>query len=124
MSEIVTDKLSIDTTGGAGSATGSGTTPLMMGYLESIRLDYHASAPVTTDLTLVDNSTGETLLTLSNTVTDVTVPLRQQMKDSTGTAITGAYDRVPLAGTLTINLAQCDALTAAVVVYIKYLRIT
>lgn len=122
MSEIVEEKVTIATTGSAGSATGSGKTAAMRGFLLDLYFDYHASAPATTDVVMTDANRGDTLLTLTNTSTDVRVPLRQQAKDNTGTVISGLYELFPLNGALSFAIAQCDQLAAALNIYVRYLR--
>lgn len=123
MSEIVTEVVSITTTGSAGSATGSGTAPGMNGILLSIFLDYHASAPATTDVTIAYQNKGGNILVASNSATDTLYFPVKQNCDNTGAAVTGVYAQFPLGDGLSISVAQCDALTAAVTAYIKYLKV-
>ena len=120
---IDTYVIHVTTTGSAGSASGSGnTTSPVNGLLLGVYLDYNGSAPATTDLTVTLSNPGRTILTMTNTVTDAWVPLREQAKDNTGAAIAGIYELVPIDDVVTVSLAQCDALTDAVVAYLKVLK--
>lgn len=119
---VTIHQVNITTTGSAGSATGTGYTDPVNGFLVGIRFDFHASAPATTDTTVADVTTGRTLLTLTNTVTDVMHIPQKQASDNTGAAITGAYCYEPVSGQISIALAQCDALTNALVAYVYILE--
>lgn len=113
----------VTTTGSAGSATGTATTPPLYGILGFVKRDYNASAPATTDYTLTEAGGAQrTLQSISNTATDaVDYPAVQQTAN--GVAIAGAYTPYILTGTpLTVTLAQCDALTDAIVVTIQTLE--
>ena len=116
--------LKISTTGSAGAATGSGILSLPLCELVAIYLDYHASAPATTDVTVksVGDPATVTLLTRSNSATDAWMYPKVQDHDNVAAAITGSYsDPVIHAGALSIELAQADALTDCLVatVYIR-----
>lgn len=117
MDEII---LTVTTTGSSGSATGTATTEgLVYGVVAEVRFDFHASAPATTDTTLSEVD-GATLLTLTNTATDVTLVPHLQACDAVGALIPGVYlPRVVCGRRLRISVAGCNALTAAVVAYIK-----
>ncbi len=114
--------VSIDTAGTAGSAAGSGFTPPVEGFLVGIYFDFHASAAATTDTTVTEVSTGRTLLTLTDTKTDAMKITQLAVSDTTGTAITGVYAYMPVHGEIKIALAQCDALTAALVAHVYILE--
>ena len=105
----------ISTTGSSGSATGSLVVALPYSKLVAARLDFHASAPGTTDTTL--SSPGDpvavTLLTVTNSATDAWYYPGLQMHDSSASAITGAYVPAFIHGNLLVELAGCDALTDA-----------
>jgi hypothetical protein len=94
----------------------------MMGFLLDIDLDYHASAPDTTDLTVSDKN-GNTVLSVANSKTDALVAPREAPVDSTNTAIANGGAMVPLNGPLTFALAGSNALTGALVATIRYLRL-
>ena len=123
MAEIVTERVAVTTTGSAGSATGSGTSGVMNGFLLDIYLDFHASAPAgSTDTTIAYADRGGNIWAIANSSTDVLVAPRVKPVDNANAAITNAHDEFALSGKVTVSLAQCDALTDAVVAYIRYLR--
>lgn len=122
MSEIVTEKVAVTTTGSPGSASGSAVAPSMNGVLLSVYVEYHASAPVTTDLTIAYQNRGGTILALSNNATSGLYCPVKQTCDNVGAAVSGVYQNYPLGDALTVVLAQCDALAAAATVYFTYLR--
>ena len=78
-------------------------------------MDFHASAPASTDTTL--SSPGDpvavTLLTITNSATDAWYYPSIQLDDNSGSAITGAYIPAIVHGNLLVELAGCDALTDA-----------
>lgn len=119
MNRIVTQKVIITTTGNSGAATGSATTSPLRGLLLDVFLDYHASAPATTDVTLAYKDQGGNILVVSDNKTDTLYAPRKATCGPTGTALTD-YAPYPLDQALTISVAQCDALTAAVTAYIRY----
>ena len=105
----------VSTTGSSGSATGSLVTALPYCELLAARLDFHASAPGTTDTTLSSpgGPVSVTLLTITNSATDAWYYPTHQLDDSSGSAITGAYIPAVIHGNLLVELAGCDALTDA-----------
>ena len=107
--------IKVSTTGSSGSATGSLVVPMAYAKIVAARLDFHASAPGTTDTTL--SSPGDpvavTLLTVTNSATDAWYYPSIQMDDNSGSAITGAYVPAFVHGNLLVELAGCDALTDA-----------
>lgn len=112
---------SVTTTGSAGSATGTATINVTKwGYLEWIYLDFHASAPNTTDTTIAHGGTppGGNILVVSNSKTDAIYYPRAGAVDAAGAAITNSAVRIPVGGPITVSLAQCDALTDAETVYL------
>ena len=118
---IRTETVTVTTTGSAGSATGTSTSNQMYGFLLDIYFDFHASAPATTDTTVAYGTPANgNIIVLSNTATDVLHAPRKQASDATGAAISGVYDLFPLNGTVTISLAQSDALTGALIARIRY----
>ncbi len=121
--EIVTTKVAVTTVGSAGSATGSATSDLINGYLLDVYLDFHGSAPATTDVTIAYATRGGNIIVVSNTATDVLHQPLKQASDVAGAAISGVYNPYVLDDKLTVSVAQCDALTNAVVAYIRALRV-
>ena len=119
MSEIAFETVTIETVGAAGNAVGSGVTIPISGFLLDVFIDYDAAAPNTTDVTISDATFGD-LLVKSNNATDIWLAPRKQTVDPAG-ADTGLYDLIPLSGPLTIALAQCDALTAAAVITVRWI---
>lgn len=116
-------RIPVTTTGSAGSASGNATsTPIVSGYIERIYLDFHASAPATTDTTIsVVGHENRTILTLTNVNTDGDYPVRIAETGNTGTAA-ATTTRLAVVGQIKVALAQCDALTGAVVAYVYLLR--
>lgn len=117
--------LDVTTTGSAGSASGSTTLAYPInGIILDVYFDFHASAPATTDSTLSYASPAfGNILVVTNSATDALYAPRKQACDATGAAITGVYDCFPVNGTLTLALAQCDALTNAVQARVRYVVI-
>lgn len=117
-------KVSVTTTGSAGSATGTAfSANSVFGAILAIRVDYHASAPATTDIDVVvesdENRPEVTLYDKDNANTDVWVYPKVQSTDITGTAIDSQYQWVFSAGgRVKVTVGGCDALTDAVVVYV------
>ena len=112
--------IKVSTTGSSGSATGSLVTALPPCELLAVYINFHASAPASTDTTL--SSPGDpvavTLLTVTNSATDAWYYPSIQMDDNSGSAITGAYVPGLIHGNLLTELAGCDALTDALVMSI------
>ena len=118
-------QLKVTTSGSAGSASGSALKTVPKGRVLGIYLNYHGSAPNTTDVTVKADadSTGVppdlTILTKSNSNTDAWVYPKTQDHDNVGAAITGSYsDPVVHGGVISVAVAQSDALTDAVVIYV------
>lgn len=110
--------VAIITTGSAGSATGSTTTDAIIGELIDVYLDFHASAPATTDTTIAFPSGGN-ILVVTDSSTDARIAPRQKCVDNANTAITNSFAPFVLNSPLTISLAGCDALAPAVTVTIR-----
>lgn len=122
--EICQQIVSVTTTGSAGSATGSSYSNAMHGFLLDIYLDWSASAPATSDVTIShEDSKYGNVLALTNVNTDALYAPRVKPVDTTGTAITDAHAYIPLNGRLLVSVAQCNALSPALTAYIRYLRV-
>ena len=115
----------VTTAGSAGSAVGDTTSGALMGRIISIYVNYHASAPATTDLDIDEvGGAAVKLVNLDDTATDATVYPAVALTNNAGVALT--YDGtneiyVPFAianRPVKVTLAGCDALTNAVVVTI------
>ena len=119
-------KVSVTTTGAAGSATGDATTVQpVTGKLHAIYLDYDGSAPgATTDVTVSQaESPSATLLTVTDNATDGWYFPRQQVCNAAATALTYDGTRTvnepfPVDGEITVAVAQSDALTDCVIAYL------
>jgi hypothetical protein len=123
MSGFSTITIPVTTTGTAGSATGTATSSeVVMGYLVDVFLDFHASAPATTDTTIAFATRGGDILVATNTNTDTLFHPRVKTVDNTGAAITNSHDRVLLNQPITVSVAGCDALTNAVTAYVRVFR--
>lgn len=122
MPSIDTYAIAVTTTGSAGTATGSTTSDLIIGELVDVYLDFHASAPATTDTTVAYATRGGNVLVVTNSATDALFAPRIKPVDNANTAITNAHDRFLLNDRITVSLAQCDALTNAVIAYLRVLR--
>lgn len=120
-------ELRVTTTGGDGVATGTATTALpISGKICSVVLNYHASAPASTDVNLyMATAPSDLILDYDNHNTDITLYPRKPQVEADGTGLTynGAYmvpDYFVVHGTLTLAIAGCNALTDAVIAYILY----
>jgi hypothetical protein len=107
--------IKVSTTGSDASATGSLVVALPYCELLAAYLNFHASAPASTDTTLSSpgDPVGLTLLTVTNSATDAWYYPTHQLDDSSGSAITGAYIPAVIHGNLLVELAGSDALTDA-----------
>ncbi len=119
---IITERVTVTTTGSAGAAIGNTDSEVLTGLLLDVFLDYNASAPGTTDVTVSYKTRGGNVLVVSNNATDGLYHPRAKPVDNANGAITNAHDRFALNGKLNVAVAQADALTACVVAYIRYLR--
>ena len=113
--------IKVSTTGSDASATGSLVTALPYCELLAVYMNFHASAPASTDTTL--SSPGDpvavTLLTVTNSATDAWFYPTHQLDDASASAITGAYIPAVVHGNLLTELAGSDALTDALVMTIR-----
>lgn len=117
----------VTTTGGAGVAAGSGfTDEPIVGEVLGVYLNFHASAPgATTDTTFRSKGSpggapSYTMLALTNTATDGYFAPRAKPVDNANAAITNAFAPYCVADYLEVAVAQCDALTDAVVATVFY----
>lgn len=123
--EICGTFVTVTTTGSAGSAAGAADSEIINGLLLDIYLDFHASAPNTTDTTIKYSTSGPdmgNILVVTNSNTDALIAPRQKPVDNANAAITNAHAMFPVNGKINVALAQSDALTGAVVAYIRYLK--
>ena len=113
------ESISVTTTGAAGSAAGTTTTGYSyFGYIKAIKLNYHADAPATTDVTITTaTAPAITICTATNAVTDIWRFPRIKVEDNAGTA-QNQWVPTPIADMITVTVAQADALAGCVVVEI------
>lgn len=117
MGELVTRSVTITTTGSAGSASGTGTLTTPAGYLEWVHFDYSGSAPATTDVTIAHTvPVTANILVRTDSATDALLYTSGAPVTVAGAAVTNGHVPVAIAGPLSVSVAQCDALAAAVVV--------
>lgn len=119
---VTTYSITVNTTGSAGSATGSADSGLLPGELLDVYLDYNALAPATTDVTIAFKGRGGNILAVSNANTDSLFAPRIKPVDNAGAAITDAYDRFALYDKVTVTVGDCDQLTGAVTAYLRVMH--
>lgn len=109
--------LVVTTTGSAGSASGGAMEPIPGGFgrVVAVDVDFHASAPATTDVTLT--AAGRTILAVTNSATDKTYYPRHAVQTSAGADIASRNEEAPVAfDDLTVAVVQSNALDPAVTV--------
>jgi hypothetical protein len=115
--------ITVTTTGGDGSASGSATLghDLERMFLMGVKIDYNASAPETTDVTITEvGGLGQTILTLTDVNTDGFYYPRAELDGPTGAAL-GMYELLMLEGDIQVEVAQCNAFAEAVSVTLQFL---
>ena len=118
-------KLTVTTTGTAGSATGSAETEEPIeGEVMRVDVDYNASCPGTDVLTLKSKTTGnavreQTIITESGSATDFTRFPTIQHQEPDGSTRT-SYGPFPVCGTLTAEMSSSDALSPAATIGILW----
>lgn len=125
---IKREKLTIDTTGADGGASGSATTDAVMtGRIVRVDVDFAAGITTTTDLTLAqaNDLIATNIVSLSDTITDTQLFPTIQITDNAGTGRTydgtrPVVDYYPVADELTVTIAQTTAATPAVTIDIYY----
>ena len=127
--KLTTQTLSITTTGSAASAVGSGSFALKVrGKLKNLSLNYHASAPSTTDTTISytdHNGVVHVIALLTNNEVDIPLPgIKADDHDDASAAISAGYSDIDFQQWTTIDVAVAgsDALTGCVVVGITMER--
>jgi len=119
---IRTYTVAVNTTGSNGSASGTGTaTDFIQGYFLDAYLDYGASAPSSTVVTITQTGQSDAILTAPASATDVRLAPRQALVNRAGSAITNSHDLIPVNGTLTVAASLSNALSPAVTVTIRVL---
>lgn len=116
-------RIAVTTTGGAGSATGNTTSPIICGQILGVAVNWHASAPAgTSDITIEGATSGLDLYTKANAVTDVHKCPSAYGLDAAATALTGDVtpQRYCINEGVKVTVAQSDALTNCAIVTITY----
>lgn len=121
--KIHTEKVSVTTTGSDGSATGSSNSTTLVGFVQDVYLDYHASCPATADVTLAYADMSDSILVVTDNATDGRFAPRQKMVDNANAAITNSHDKFAVNGKITVSVAGANALTNCVVAYIRVLEV-
>lgn len=124
----IEEKITVTTVGSDGSATGDSTSEILLnGYLLGFRVDYHASAPATTDTTITSvlpsGYPADTLLTLTDVNTDI--PYRPVLRADYIPANTasGTFSKMPLTNhKINVAVAGANALTDCVTVWVVYTK--
>ena len=121
MGRIVWEKLSITTAGANGSATGNTTTNHPYGgRLVAVGLDFHASAPASTVVTITEvNGQARTLFAAPAGATDITYYPTVQLCNAIGGALTDVA-HVPFHDKVKATVTLSNALTACVVAYLYF----
>lgn len=110
----------VTTTGADGSATGSATSERYRGIIEAISVDYAATAPNTTDVTItLDGAIAQTIGNLANSATDATFYPAKQLTDNTGAGVSVYGLFFADWQTITVSVDDSNALTNCVVVTIS-----
>lgn len=116
--------IKVTTAGSAGSATGSGvSSEVIRGKVWGVYLNFHASAPGTTDTTVKTTGNGPpsyNIVVATDTATDAMLNPAAKPVDNANTAITNSHRPFPICDTITVSVAQCDALTDAVVAHVLW----
>jgi hypothetical protein len=127
MSELKEVKIEVVTTGSDGSAEGDTDSDIVIrGELVGFRVNYHASAPATTDTVITAVlPTGyptQTLLTLTNTNTDIPYRPVQEPVYTTANALSDPdqYDKIPLMSKVNVDVSGTNALDPCVTVWVIY----
>ena len=87
--------------------------------MDPIYLDYAATAPATTDVTITDNVIGHSLLVVTDSATDAMYSPRSKPVDNAAAAITNAHDKFSLDGLIKVAVAGANALDPCVTVYVR-----
>ena len=119
MAQIQKVAIKVTTTGSAGSATGDGdSAEIVNGFVLGWNIDFHASAPSTTDVAVKTLEPTVTLSTISNVNTDAYYSTMKQIVDASGAAVTGVYTFYPVSGKIRVSVTGCNELTDAVTVVV------
>jgi len=126
---IRSERIAVTTAGTDAAAVGAAnTTRPICGRILKVRLDYHASAPNTTDVVITEydvTTSWETIHTETDSTTDVTRYPRRPVEDASETTVTydgtnEIYEPFVVDGYVRVAVAGSNALTNCVVVTIFY----
>jgi hypothetical protein len=121
--------IAVDTTGSAGSATGSArTNHAVVGRILALQHNYHASCPNTADVTVTEQDGSTTIQTIhieTNSTADVVRYPRTPVQDAAETDVTydgsnEIYEPFVTANPIDVAVAGADALTNCVIVTVIY----
>src|SRR4030042_1369540 len=106
---------------GAATVTAYSDRPVN-GEVRAIHVDWHASAPNTSDITITgeadDNHPAVALYTKAHAVTDVSVYPVGPRTDVAGAAVSAEYHFPLVQGRIKVVVAESNALTACATVYV------
>ena len=126
---IRTITIKVTTTGADAAAVGAtNSTRPLAGKILKARLNYHASAPATTDVTITERVSAtdwETIHTETDSKTDVTRYPRRAVEDAAEATVTydgtnEIYEPFVICGYIRVAVAGSNALTDCVVVTLFY----
>ena len=108
----------VSVTGAAGAGAGSAGDAAggVEGHIYAVHLDYTAGVSSTTDVTLTGGSPSETIFAKADSATDAWYYPGAQLTGSNGAALSGAYEPIPVFGSLTAAVAQSSTGTLTVTV--------
>lgn len=120
---VETHKITVTTTGENGAATGDGYSARgVNGEVRALYVDWSASAPGTSDIDVVvesdDNRPEVMLYSKDDSVADTWMYPKVQSTDTGGSGITGQYQHPLANGRIKVSVAESNALTTAVTVYV------
>jgi hypothetical protein len=121
MARILSRRAKITTTGTNGAATGSAQIEGLEGELVDVYVNYHASAPGSTVLTITQSDPAEgNILVCPAGNTDKLYTPRKQAHDGSG-ALVASWEKFILNGTMTLTITLSNALTDCAIVTIRYM---
>lgn len=118
-------ELKVTTAGDAGSAVGEAVLgfDISAGAIGGIRLDYHASAPVTTNVLITEvGGLSQPILTVEDNATDGLYYPERPIHVAVDGSLASGTSLIQIDGQLKVQVTDCDALTDAVVVTVQVLE--
>jgi len=122
MGKIRAKVVKVTTTGGAGSATGNADSEPFVGEIIGVYLNFHASAPATTDITITDKHSGVEIASEDNAVADKYIAPVIFGESNAGAGLTGDVtpQRYAVGQGVNVAVSGADALTNALVATVLY----